>query len=403
MTANTALRLRPGLPALGLATPLGVGKAETAASLLAGKRADLAPMPGLAGKPFAANRVEGELAPIPQGFAAWDSRNNRLLLTALAEIEPEVTAAVARYGARRIAIVLGTSTSGIAEGETALARRRQTGAWPQGFDYRAQEPGSPADFLARYIGTEGPAYVVATACSSSAKVFASARRLLRLGLCDAAIVGGADTLCGLTGAGFRALGAMSSEPTQPFRSARAGINIGEGAALFLMTREPAELALLGVGETSDAHHVSAPDPQGGGALAAMRLALDDAGLAPGDIAYVNLHGTGTALNDAMESGVVSAVFGPKTPCSSTKALTGHTLGAAGAIEAAFLWLLLSPAHNSERRLAPQAGDGAIDPALAPIAFASSDDRLPATSRLAMLSNSFAFGGSNCSLILGRGW
>jgi 3-oxoacyl-[acyl-carrier-protein] synthase-1 len=262
MTKAT-LKLKPGLPALGLATPLGLGKAANAAALFAGQRASLAPMPNLAGRPFAANGIEAELATLPPEFAPWDSRNNRLLLTALNEIESDVAAAVSRHGAARVAVVLGTSTSGIAEGEIALAYHRAHGRWPEGYHYRAQEPGSPADFVARITGAQGPAYVVATACSSSAKVFASARRLLAMGLCDAAIVGGADTLCGLTGAGFSALGAMAAGPSQPFRAARAGITIGEGAALFLMTREPAELTLLGLGETSDAHHVSAPDPEGG--------------------------------------------------------------------------------------------------------------------------------------------
>lgn len=367
------------LPAMAVASSLGIGKRATTDALFAGRRVPIA-------------RIEG-LPPVAKEF---DSRNNRLLAALFGEIGEEIEAARQRYGAHRIAIILGTSTSGIAEGESALAHRLEEGVWPETYRYRLQELGNLTAFASKTLGITGPAYVVATACSSSAKAFASARRLIRQGLADAALVGGADTLCGLTLAGFGALEALSPTPCNPFSLHRGGITIGEGGAVFLMTPEPAEIALRGIGETSDAHHLSAPDPEGAGALAAMQEALADAALPPEAIGYVNLHGTATPLNDSMESKAVQALFGSALACSSTKAMTGHTLGAAGAIEAALCWLTLSARWNPQRRLPPHLWDGEADPALPPLAFASVTDRL---ARPAVLSNSFAFGGSNCSLVL----
>ncbi|MBT5457178.1 MAG: beta-ketoacyl-[acyl-carrier-protein] synthase II, partial [Rhodospirillaceae bacterium] len=250
------------------------------------------------------------------------------------------------------------------------------------------------------LGTSGPAFCVTTACSSSAKVFASARRLIDSGICDAAVVGGADSLCQMTLNGFGALEALSRGLCNPFSANRDGINIGEGAAAFLMTPEPGPVTLLGVGETSDAHHISAPDPEGTGAIAAMAQALDDAGLTPDTIAYINAHGTGTALNDVMEARAIASMFPPGTPCSSTKAMTGHMLGAAGACEAAFLWLTLNPEFNPGL-LPPHLWDGAADPDLPPVNLVPTGMAEPLTETTAMLSNSFAFGGSNASLVLGR--
>jgi 3-oxoacyl-[acyl-carrier-protein] synthase-1 len=207
----------------------------------------------------------------------------------------------------------------------------------------------------------------------------------------------------MTVGGFAALEAMSSTLCNPFSRNRDGINVGEAAAAFLLTQEPAPIQLLGIGESSDAYHISAPDPEARGALLAMRAALNDAGLAPADIAYVNLHGTGTTLNDSMEGKAVHTLFGANTPCSSTKALTGHTLGAAAACEAAFLWLTLHPKYNPDGRLPPHVWDGEVDPLIPPLTLANFGTRLPnEMGRVAMLSNSFAFGGSNTALVLGRG-
>lgn len=398
------MRDRLYLPAMAVASCLGLGKAATIGPLLAGSRQGLRLRDGfLPDRAVPVGCLGDDLPPLPVALTGWDCRNNRVLAALAAEIQGDIAAAIARFGRNRIAVVLGTSTSGIAEGEAAIAHHLATGQWPDGFHYRQQETGSGATFLAHLLGLEGPAYVVATACSSSAKALASARRLIRAGICDAAVVGGADTLCRMTLAGFSSLEALSPEPCNPFSAHRSGITIGEGGALFLLSPDPAELALAGLGETSDAHHVSAPDPSGAGALAAMIAALADAGLSAGDVDYVNLHGTATALNDAMESKAVAALFESPVACSSTKSMTGHTLGAAGAVEAAFLWLTLSRTWNPGGLIPPHLWDGIADPALPVLALAEPGTRLANGERAAGLSNSFAFGGSNCCLVFSRGW
>ncbi len=385
----------------GVVCPLGRGKAEVASALFAGSREGLAWRDDLiGGRPVLVGAVDAALPAPPDAAAGLDCRNNRLMLAALDEIAAAVAAAARRWGPHRVAVVLGTSTSGIADGEAALTAYRRSGAWPPDFHYRQQETGGLAEFAARAMGLTGPAYTIATACSSSAKVFASARRLIRAGLADAAVVGGADTLCRMTLNGFAALEALSKGRCNPFSARRDGITIGEGAAAFLLTTEPGPVALLGVGESSDAHHATAPDPEGTGARAAMALALADAGLRPDDIAYVNLHGTATAFNDAMESKAVFGLFGAATPCSSTKGMTGHMLGATGGVEAAFLWLTLDPS-TSTGLLPPHLWDGEADPALPRLNLIDTATRLPTGRRLAMLSNSFGFGGSNVALILGQ--
>lgn len=394
------MRRRPlGLVAMGIVCPLGMGKAETASGLFAGSRAGLVQRGDLIpAREIYVGAVDGALPAVPSSYAA---RNNRLMLAALEEIREEVENAARRFGRARIAVILGTSTSGVAEGESAFAAYRATGGWPAGFDYRLQELGGLAAFVAHALALSGPAYTIATACSSSAKVFATARRLIEAGLCDAAVVGGADSLCRTTPNGFGALEALSRGLSTPFSRNRDGINIGEAAAAFLVTREEAPVTLLGIGETSDAHHMSAPDPDGRGAMAAMQAALADAGLAPSEIDYVNLHGTGTPLNDSMEGLAIATLFGLDVPCSSTKGMTGHTLGAAGACEAAFLWLALQPDFASGR-LPPHVWDGVRDPAIPAIRLVEAGAARPAGKPTAMMSNSFAFGGSNVSLILGRG-
>jgi 3-oxoacyl-[acyl-carrier-protein] synthase-1 len=389
--------------ACGLATPIGCGKRAVAAALFSPGTSGLTAERTLAGgRTVAVGAVTADLPQLPNALRDLDCRNNRLMLLALEEIADEVAAAKARFGAERVAVVTGTSTSGIDAGEDAVKALVETGAWPAGFHYRRQELSGLSAFVARFFGLCGPVYTVATACSSSAKVFASARRLIRAGIVDVALVGGADTLCRMTLEGFASLELVSKGRCNPFSVHRDGITIGEGAAAFLIGREEAEIALLGVGETSDAYHATAPEPSGKWAAAAMAAALSEAGLSPADIAYVNLHGTGTALNDAMEAAAVASLFGDRVPASSTKGMTGHMLGATGAVEAGFLCLALDPATNPGRRIPPHVWDGAADPALPPLLFATADMRLPDTQRLAMLSNSFGFGGSNAALVLGRG-
>jgi 3-oxoacyl-[acyl-carrier-protein] synthase-1 len=391
------------LTALGIVNALGCGKTEVARHLFSASRHgikrndDLIP-----GAAACIGAVETMLPEVPLALRHYDCRNNRLALAALQQIAPDIELARRRYGANRIAVVLGTSTSGIAEGEAALSRRLASGAWPEGFAYSQQEPGNLAVFVANLLGLRGPAYTVHTACSSSGKAFAAAERLIRAGFCDAALVGGADAICGLTLNGFHALEALSPHPCNPFSINRRGTNIGEGAALFLLEPARGSVALLGVGESSDAYHVSAPEPSGAGARLAMERALATADLPAEAIGYVNLHGTGTALNDAMESKAVAGLFGAKTPCSSTKGMTGHALGAAGAIEAAFIWLALEPVFTSGL-LPPHVWDGVPDPEISALGIVGVGAELPEGERVAMLSNSFAFGGSNVSLVLGRGW
>ena len=390
------------LNALGIVCPLGRDKGETAEGLFSGSGRGLGPSSEfIPGRCVPIGQVTGDLPEIPAPRRVLNSRNNQLVLAALNEIEDELAAAVARWGHERVGVILGTSTSGVAEGERALSLRLSSGAWPAWFDYQQQEPGSISAFVAGCRGLTGPAYTISTACSSAGKTFAAARRLLRFGICDAVIVGGADSLCGLTLTGFASMEAVSDRVCNPFSANRDGITIGEGAAVFLMSREESEIELLGVGETSDAHHVSAPDPTGQGARDAMAFALAMAGLEPADIAYVNVHGTATPLNDAMESLAIHDLFDAATPVSSTKPLTGHLLGAAGAVETAFLWLALHPAFDD--RLPPHRWDGVADPALPELHLVGERETLPIPSRAAMMSNSFAFGGSNVSVLLGRGW
>lgn len=340
------------------------------------------PLPDLAGS-------------ISQHHPLEHTRTNQLLAAALAQIQAVFEDARQGIDPLRIGVILGTSTSGIAEGEAAIAYHLQQQQLPAGFDYRQQEMANPAAALARWLGIAGPAYVISTACSSGAKALASARRLLRLGVCDLVIAGGVDSLSKLTVNGFAALESVSEQPCNPFSAHRNGINIGEGAALFVLSREPGPVCLSGVGEGSDAHHISAPDPTGRGAIEVMTTALNDAGLDAAAIGYLNLHGTATVQNDKMESLAVSHVLGDSVPCSSTKAHTGHALGAAGAIEAAFCWLTLTDADG---RLPLHHWDGEADPALAPIRL--QDQPLTAATS-AVMSNSFAFGGNNISLILER--
>jgi 3-oxoacyl-[acyl-carrier-protein] synthase-1 len=383
------------LNALGILNALGGDVDTVRAGLLAGssagmlRRDDLIP-----GRAVRVGTVRAELPALAAGFGAYDSRNNRLLAAALEQVRPAVDAALARHGAARVGIVLGTSTSGIAEGERALAAQLAQGALPAGYDYRQQEISSPSEYLRRALGVRGPAWTVSTACTSSAKVFASARRLIQSGLCDAVITGGVDSVCRLTLNGFAALESVSQGLCNPFSRNRDGINIGEGAAIFLMSREPGPVALLGVGESSDAYHISGPDPEGKGAETALRQALGQAGVTQVD--YLNLHGTATVLNDAMESQVVARVLG-EVPCSSTKPLVGHTLGAAGATEAAFCWMLLT--GEGPAGLPPHVWDGVADPSLARLNLCSVG-YAPRACRV-VASNSFAFGGNNACLVLGN--
>ena len=347
------------------------------------------------GEPLPLGLVKQTLADTP--LADENTRNNRMLAAALKPLLGEIEALKARHGSHRIGIVVGTSTSGIAACEAALHYDTAQGLQLDAdYTYLHQEFSAPARFLTRWLQTSGPCLVLSSACTSGAKALAAAARLLRLGVCDAVLAAGVDTLCRMTVSGFNALSVVSTTPCLPFSRNRCGINIGEGAACFILSREPGHVRLAGVGESSDAYHISAPNPQGDGAILAMRQALEQAQLAPEQIDYLNLHGTATPQNDAMEALAVNQVLGANVPCSSTKPLTGHTLAAAGAIEALFCWLLL---QREDTALPPHIWDAANDPALAPLrALGRSPGAHPAQ---AVMSNSFAFGGHNLSLGMTR--
>ncbi|WP_372881580.1 beta-ketoacyl-[acyl-carrier-protein] synthase family protein [Psychromonas sp.] len=350
------------------------------------------------GKTTVVGKVTSRL-PVIEG--KFNTRNNQIALSVLLQIEEEIKSTVQRYGKDRIAVVVATSTSGISDGESAIAKKQQVGEFPESYHYQQQELGNLGEFVAQHFNIEGPVYTISTACSSSGRVFLSAKRLLNAGLVDAVIVGGADSLCKLTLNGFHGLEALSTTHCNPFSENRNGINIGEAAAFMLLSNEKNNisnnnnnsLALLGAGDSSDAHHISAPHPEGKGAIEAMLNALDDAQLLAEDIGYINAHGTATALNDAMEAKAIYQIFSNRVPVSSTKPFTGHALGTASIIEAAIICLLL----EEDIDLPKQVNDGRVDKTLAPILLVKAGQKL---AKRAVLSNSFAFGGNNVSIILG---
>lgn len=382
---------------MGVVCALGSDNAEVAARLFAGDVGRLTPhLLRCTDVEVPVGRVIEELTPLPEHLSRYQCRNHALIQQAYLAIADDVQSLKERVDPRRIGVVLGSSTSGMDATEKAFYAWRETGALPADYDFaRQHEMGSAARFVAELAGVRGPAAVVSTACSSSLKSFATASNWLTSGLCDAVLVGGVDTLCDLTLNGFDALELVSRQRSNSMSRNRDGLNIGEGAALFILSRETGAIALKGIGESCDAHHISAPDPDGRGAEAAMRAALNDSGMTPGDIDYINLHGTGTQLNDAAEAAALSRVFPPTVPCSSTKPMTGHCLGAAGAVEAAFCWLTLAA---EVAKLPPHCWDGERDEALPEVNLVSSPGEIARPRNV--LTNSFAFGGSNCSLVLG---
>ncbi|MBP1627423.1 MAG: Beta-ketoacyl-acyl-carrier-protein synthase [Holophagaceae bacterium] len=389
------------LSSLGLVNALGLGKAAVARGLFQGETGGLNLEEGwMPGRPARVGRVTSPLPEVPASFAADASRSNRLLLAAMAEIREDLEREITRHGVHRIGVVLGTSTSGMAEGERAVAQQLREGTLPPDCHYRQQEIGRVAPFLAEYLGLQGPAMTLSTACTSSGRAMATARNLILCGHCDAVVVGGVDALSRLTVNGFAALESTSTDLSNPMSRNRKGINIGEGAALFLLRREPSEIALLGIGESCDAYHVSTPDPTGEGVAVAMGMALAQAGLSAPAPLYLNLHATATPKNDEMEARAVARLFPEGIPCSGTKPLTGHTLGASAATELAFCWMTLQEAWNPEGLLPPHRWDGHQDEALPVLDLVERGRKASATK--ACLSNSMAFGGNNISLLLGTG-
>mgnify|MGYP003316926255 CR=1 FL=1 len=354
------------LDCLYTASALGRGNAETFANYRAGIAPGMQELEGdIPGRKIWFGMVPGELPEIDNPH--WNMRTNRLLLLAAESARDELARLICRYGAERVGVVLGASNTGIDEAQGLVDSWLDAGEKPAALDFAMIELGTPALYLKELLGVRGPAYVISTACSSATKAFGAAQRLIEKGVCDAVITGGVDGRCRFAMNGFHALGALSAGRCRPLAADRDGINLGEAVALFTLQRGEDGLRLAGVGESSDAYHATAPDPEGLGAEASMRAALAAAGIAAAAVDYVNLHGTGTVANDAMEMKAVERVFGEDSPSrliESTKSLTGHCLGAAGAVEAALCALRL---HQGLSRVA--------------------------------LSNSFAFGGSNASVVL----
>ncbi len=402
MSAQPRRAIPVAMSALTATSCLGAGLEATCAALRA-ERSGLTPcnFETVQLDTYVGQVAGVESRSLPRRWADYDCRNNRLALLGLAQdgFMESVARTVARHGARRVGLFLGTSTSGTLEAEIAYRHRDPlTGLLPDSFAYaQSLDFFSVASLVRQVLGIQGPAAVVSTACSSSAKVFAMAKRYINLGLIDAAVVGGVDSLCLTTLYGFHSLQLTSARPCRPFDQHRDGISIGEAAAFAVLEVMPAagasgSVALLGVGESSDAYHISAPHPEGAGARHAMKAALEDAQLAPAAVDYINLHGTGTPSNDCAESKAVEALFGSGIPCSSTKGASGHTLGAAGALEVVICALAIThgfmPAGLHCATLDPSCHlnylrvNGAAAPRVA-------------------LSNSLGFGGTNCSVLLGR--
>ena len=385
-----------------LVTSLGAGREATLAAWREGRS-------GLRPCTFAGTKLPtyvGDVAALDDfkltdEWAAFDCRNNRLAAMALDQdgFCDAVAAAREKYGAQRIGVFLGTSTAALLETEMAYRRRdHPDGALPASFDYaKTHNTYSVGHFVRAYLNLTGPAFVVSSACATTAKVFGNGARMIAAGICDAAIVGGADTLCATTLHGFRSLNVLSDEPCRPFDTDRRGISIGEAAGFALLEKPAAKtgsdaVSLLGVGESTDAFHMSSPHPEGLGARLAMERALAAAALEAADIDYVHLHGTATTIGDTVEDRAVSGLFGSTTPCNSTKGYTGHTLGASGIVQAIFSALSIL---NGILPGSPHTR--AVDPSFSSRYLLESHrarvDRV--------LSNSFGFGGANCSLVLGR--
>ncbi|MDP8098905.1 beta-ketoacyl-ACP synthase [Pasteurella atlantica] len=393
-----------------IVTALGNGIKEHIQRLIAGGNSPIEKSKAI----FNEHQIEGKVqffGAINQPLREFDenldpqhhSRNNQLLWHALQQIEPQIEQVISRFGKQRIAVVIGTSTTGVDENIPVFRQAVKNNDWAKTpFNSHQQYFSAPADFVAHQYGLQGLCYGISTACTSGARALISAARLLNSGLCDAVICGGVDTLSPLTISGFNSLSVLAPNRTNPFSENREGINIGEGAAIFVMTKEKLEehaIALLGYGSSSDAYHMSSPHPEGKGAICAFEEALKSAQLNAEDIGWVNLHGTGTIHNDQMESIAIAKVFGNHTPCTTTKPYTGHTLGAAGAVEAAISWGMINRSYNPEGSLPTQLWDQQTDPQLPNIAITHNAQWQKA--RRIAASSSFAFGGNNSVLILGE--
>lgn len=391
-----------GIPITAYSACNGLGQTteQVLESLFAGRHG-LTPAQPWLGVSTWVGMVPGELPPLEPSLRGFESRQARITQLVTLPMLPAIERAKQRWGAGRVALIFGTSTAGIGESEQAWVHHRDNGSLPPTYAIERQHAlYATVEIVRMLTGVRGPGYVVSTACSSSGKVFASARRLIAAGIIDAALVGGVDSLCQMTVRGFASLEVLSPDPCRPFSSERRGINVGEGAALLLLERhgpgvEGIGVDLLGVGESSDAHHMTAPHPEGLGACTAMQRALAGAGVDPAEVDQINVHGTGTSMNDETESKAIRQLFGSsghqKLSIVATKGYTGHMLGAAGATEAVFV------AATIERgELPASVGTAPLDTSLG---IELELERRPRATRR-VLSNSLAFGGSNVSVLLG---
>ena len=377
--------------AVGINNAMGRGLGEIAGKLFGKSQTYLREYPELiSGNKCYVGVVDRELPALAPEFDDYNCRNNQLILDAYSQIQDQTVKMIEASSPDKFGIVLGTSTSGIDEGEKAAKEDFAN------YNYRRQEIGNPSEFLQKYINAGKIAYTVSTACSSAGRAIISAVRLLQSGTCDVVLAGGSDSLCKLTVNGFDSLSSVSPKPCSPLSKNRDGISIGEGAALFLLSRVPSNIEIKGYGEASDGYHISSPDPEAKGAELALKQALKMADI--DKPAYVNLHGTATPKNDEMESLLINRLFGDEVPVGSTKALIGHCLGSASSQELAFCYMALSEELNPEHKLPPHVWDGEIDPNLAKIRVVEEAERW---TKPTLMSNSFAFGGNNVSLIIGR--
>lgn len=389
-----------GIADFSLITALGSDHQSQLDNALAGSLSGMvADTKLLRGQQTFVGRIASDLVELAPVLSDFNYRANRLLMSTLAPLEQVIEAQKSRYSLSRIGVIMATSTSGVDSLECALPHFDQSGEWLTTYRAHHQRMGSISEFVARYLAVTGPVMTVSTACSSGNKALAAAKRWLNADICDVVICGGVDVLTELTLRGFDALGALSYAHSLPFSKNRSGINIGEASAVFVLTQDEQAINLLGTGESSDAHHISAPDPDGNGAANAMQQALTMANIAPQAIDYINLHGTGTAQNDAMESTAIHRVFADYAdcvPCSSTKPQIGHTLGVSGLAE---LGLTLLSMTGDNATCLPHVYDGQFDEHLAPMNLVSTAGTTSAPKTV--LSNSFAFGGSNASIIVGK--
>ena len=380
-----------------LVNPLGSNITDIKNNMLQGKRCGLTANMDLPNEgSLFVGAVQEKLPDLSNKAKHFNTRNNQLAKLALLALEDEINDVKLTTSPDRIGVIVGTSTSGIYEGEIAVKAELVTGELPSTYDYRVQERFNLAEFIADELSIQGPAFTISTACSSSAKAFVTAKELILSGIIDAAIVGGVDALCGMTVNGFSALDSTASGLCQPSSASRDGINLGEAAALCVLRKDKGTIKLLGCGESSDAHHMSAPHPEGEGAISSMQQALNGAGIVPSDVNYINLHGTATKKNDAMEARAVHTLFGSDIPCSSVKGMIGHTLGAAGATEIGLCWLMM---QDNNQYLIPHCWDHDKDTELPEIALINIGQQSKKPIKYC-LSNSFAFGGNNVSILIG---